>query len=180
MNLMSECKSSQHLGLGGSIVEDHQDFEGEALRRAMLLQLLDQLRLTVSLENLARHPTTGVDEPVDRQAGLIITLECTRVLDVVLQDGRQLAVSRQVSLQEEGETVLERFEARGRLLLPRDVRAFRQLPLQTCFIHVKHLLRLVNPPPPPSMMTLRRSGYEAVVSLSALLASPEHLTLQNA
>ena len=97
----------QHLGVGGSVVEDYQDFEGEALRRVILLQLVDQLRLAVGLENMARHPTTGVGEPVDRQAGLIITLECTRVLGVVNQDGLEFAVSRQVSLQQEGETKVE-------------------------------------------------------------------------
>ena len=135
----------QHLGVGGSVVEDHQDFEGEALRRAIVLQLVDQLRLAVGLENMARHPTTGVGEPVDRQAGLIITLECTLVLGVVDQDGLEFGVSRQVSLQQEGETVLGCFEARGRLHLPRDVRAFRHLlPLQACFIHVKYLLGLVT------------------------------------
>ena len=49
----------------------------------------------------------------------IIILECTRVLGVVGQDGLQLEVSHQVSPQQEGETVLECFEARGRLLLSR-------------------------------------------------------------
>ena len=79
---------------------------------------------------MARHPTTGVGEPVDRQAGLVVALECTRILCVVDQDGLQLAVSHQVSPQQEGETVLERFEARGRLLLC-DVCTFRHLlPLQ--------------------------------------------------
>ena len=64
----------QHLGLGGSVVEDHEDFEGDALRYAIFLQLMDQLNLAVGLENMVRHPTTGVGEPVDGQAGLVIAL----------------------------------------------------------------------------------------------------------
>ena len=46
---------------------------------------------------------------------------------MVHHHGFKLAVSRQVSPQQEGETVLECFEARGRLLLPRDVCTFRHL-----------------------------------------------------
>ena len=49
----------QHLGVGGRVVGDHQDFEGEALRRAMLLQLMDQLCLAVGLVNMAHRPTSG-------------------------------------------------------------------------------------------------------------------------
>ena len=89
----------QHLGVGGSVVKVHQNTEGEALRRAILLQLVHQLRLAVGLENVARHPTSGVGEPVDRQADLVVALECTRVLGVVDQDGFEFAVSRQVSPQ---------------------------------------------------------------------------------
>ena len=52
--------------------------------------------------------------------------------------------------------VIKCLEAHGRLLLPRDVRAVRHLfPLQARFIHVKHLLGLVPPPPPSSMIALR-------------------------
>ena len=90
--------------------------------------------------------------PMERQAGLFIALECTRVLSVIHHDGLELAVSHQVSPQQKGEMVLECFEARGRLL-PCDVCAFRHLlPLQACLIHVEYLLGLV---PPSSMMTLR-------------------------
>ena len=46
----------------------------KALRRAILLQLVHQLYLAVHLENVARHPTSGIGEPVDRQAGLIVAL----------------------------------------------------------------------------------------------------------
>ena len=81
----------------------------------------------------------------NRQAALIVTLECSRFLGVVDQDGLELAVSRQVSPQLEGDTVLKRFEARGRLLLPRDVRAVRHFLPQACFIHVNNLLGLVPP-----------------------------------
>ena len=42
----------------------------------------------------ACHPTTGIGEPVDRQAGLIVALECTRVLNVVDQARLEFAVSR--------------------------------------------------------------------------------------
>ena len=73
----------QHLGVGGSVVEDHQDMEGEALSHAMLLQLVHQGSLAVHLENASRHPTTGIDVPVDRQAAFVIALECTRVFGVV-------------------------------------------------------------------------------------------------
>ena len=58
---------------------------------------MDHLRLAVGLENVAHHPTTGIGEPLDRQAGLILALECMRVLGVVDQNGLELAVSRQVS-----------------------------------------------------------------------------------
>ena len=68
---------------------------------------------------------------MDRQDGLFIALECTRVPGIVHHDGLEFAVSRQFSPQQEGEIVLECFKARGRLLLPRDVCAFRHLlPLQ--------------------------------------------------
>ena len=46
---------------------------------------------------MAHHPITGVGEPVDRQAGLIVALKGTRVLGMVDQDGLHLAVSRQAS-----------------------------------------------------------------------------------
>ena len=39
---------------------------------------------------------------MDRQAGLFIARECTRVLGMVHQDGLELAVSHQVSPQQEG------------------------------------------------------------------------------
>ena len=147
----------QHLGVGGSVVKDHQHMEGEALRRAILLQLMHQLYLAVGMENMACHPTTGVGKPVDRQAGLIIALDSTRVLSTVDQDEPEFAVSLQVSSQQQGEMVLEHFEARGRLLLPRDVCAFRHLLLlQAHFIHVKNLLWGLCPH--SSMMALRRSG----------------------
>ena len=54
----------QDLRVGESIIQDHKDTEGEALRCAILLQLVHQLRLAVGLENVARHPNTGIDEPV--------------------------------------------------------------------------------------------------------------------
>ena len=136
----------QHLGVGGSVIEDHQDMEGEALRHAIFLQLVHQGSPAVSLENVSPHLTTGIGIPMDRQAGLFITFECTGVLSVVDQDGLELAVSRQVGPQKEGEMVLKCFEARGRLLLSRDVRAFRLVfPLQACFIHIKNLLGVVTP-----------------------------------
>ena len=63
---------------------------------------------------------------------------------MVDQDGLDLAVSHQVSPQQEGETVLKCLEARGRLLLPCDVRAVRHFfPLQARLIHVEHLLGLL-------------------------------------
>ena len=143
----------QQVGVGGSIIEDLQDTEGEVLRHVILLQLVHQGSPAVHLKSMSRHPTTGIGVPMDRQAGLSTDLECMRFLGVVDQDGLQLAVSRQVSPQQDGKTVLERFEARGRLLLPRDVSAFRHLlPLQAHFIHVEHLLGIV---PPSSMMALR-------------------------
>ena len=45
----------QHVGVGGTIVEDHQDMEGEALRRAVLLQLMHQGTLAVFLKNVTCH-----------------------------------------------------------------------------------------------------------------------------
>ena len=102
---------------------------------------MHQLGLGVCLENVARHPPTAVGIPVDGQAVLIVALKGTWVLGVVHQDGLELAVSRQVRPQQEGEPVLERLEAWGRLLLLRDVRAFRHFfPLQAHFIHVEDLL----------------------------------------
>ena len=134
----------QHMGVGESVVEDHQDMEGEFLRHAILLQLLHQGSLAVRLENAFRHPTSEIGIPMDRQAGLFIALECKKVLSLVHHDGLEFAVSHQVSPQQEGETVFERSETQGRLLLPHDVRSFRHLlPLQACFIHVEHLLGLV-------------------------------------
>ena len=76
----------QHVGVGGNIIQYHQDTEGEALRRAILLQLAHQGFPNVVPENVARHPTTGTGEPMDSQVGLSIALECTRVLGVVDQD----------------------------------------------------------------------------------------------
>ena len=146
----------KHIGVGGSIIQGHQDTEGEALRRAILLQLVHQGHPAIVLENVARHPTTGTGEPMDRQARLCIALECTKVLGVIHNDGLQLAVCCQVSPQQEGETVLKWLEAPGRLLLPHDVlqsRIFfqcRPVPstLNTCW----------GLYPPSSMMALRRSG----------------------
>ena len=137
-------------GVGRSVIHDDQDTEGEALRRAILLQLVHQGSPAVRLENVSCHPTTGIGIPTDRQAGLFIALDCMRVLGVVDQDGLELAVFHQVSPEQEGEKVLEQFEAQGSLLFPRDVCAFRHLlPLQALFIHVEDLLGLV---PPSSMM----------------------------
>ena len=148
----------QHMGVGKSIVEDHQDMEGEALRCAILFQLVHQLRLAVALENVASHPTSGIGKPMDRQAGLVITLEHTWVLGMVDRDRLELAVSCQVSPQQEGETVFICLKAWGKLLLPCDVHEVRHfIPLQAHFIHVKNLLGLV-PSPPSSMMVLRLSG----------------------
>ena len=83
----------QHVRVGGSIIQDHQDTEGEALRCAMLLQLVHQLCLAVLLKNVTCHPASGIGEPVDRQAAVIVPLECTRVLGMVDQDRLELAVS---------------------------------------------------------------------------------------
>ena len=106
------------MGVGWSVVKDHPDTEGEALRRAILLQLVHQLYLAVRLENVSRHPATGIELPMDRQAGFIIALECMRVPGVVHYDGLEFVVSRQVSPQQEGETVLEHFEALGQTSPP--------------------------------------------------------------
>ena len=84
----------QSLGVHGSIIEEHEDLEGEALRRAILLQLIIELCLAAGLENIARHPTTGVGVPMDRQAILVIAPKGTQVLGGVDQNRLQLAVSR--------------------------------------------------------------------------------------
>ena len=118
----------QHLGVGGGIVQDHQDLEGEALRRAIIiLHLVKELCLAVGLEYTARHPTTGVVVPVDGQAFLFIAFKDMRGLCMVDQDGLYLTVSRQVSPEQEGETVLISLKSGGTLLLPRDVCAFSHL-----------------------------------------------------
>ena len=136
----------QHVGVGGTVIQDYQDTEGEALRRAILHQLMDIGRPAVRLENTSCHPTTGIGVPMERQTGFFIALECTRVLGVVNQDGLELAVSHQVILQQEGETILKLFEAQGRLLFHCDVCVFRHLlPQRARFIHIKDLLRLVTP-----------------------------------
>ena len=48
----------QHVGVGRSVFKDHQDKEGEALRHAILLQLVHQGSPAVCLENVSRHPTS--------------------------------------------------------------------------------------------------------------------------
>ena len=106
--------------MGGSVIQDHQDTKGKVLRHVILFQLVHQGHPAVCRENASRHPTTRIGVQMDRQAGLFIALECTRVLGMVDQDRLELAVFRQVSPQREGETVLKCFEARGRFL-PRDV-----------------------------------------------------------
>ena len=68
----------QHVGVGRSVIQDHNDAEGEALRRAILLQLVYQLYLAVLLKNVTCHPTTGIGEPVDRQAALIVLFDCMK------------------------------------------------------------------------------------------------------
>ena len=129
----------QHVGVGGSIIQDHQDTEGEALRRAILLQLVHQGIFAVHLKNVTCYPTIGIGEPMDKYASLIVPLECMRVLGLVDQDRLDLAVSHRVSLQQESETVLKCLEAWGRILLPRDVRAVRHFlslqahSLETCW-----------------------------------------------
>ena len=56
---------------------------------------------------------------------------------MVHNDGLEFAVSCQFSPQQEGEAVLECFEAQGRLLLPCDVLVFKDfLTLQARFIHI--------------------------------------------
>ena len=108
------------------------------------------------VENVSRHPTSRIGIPVDRQGGLFIALQCTRILGVVHHDGIEFVVSRQVSPQQKGETVLERIEARGRLLLLRIVCVLSHLlPLQARFIHIKNLLGLY---PSSLMIAPRRSG----------------------
>ena len=42
----------QHVGVGGSIIQDHQDTEGEALRCAIPLQLVHQGQAGLSLHSL--------------------------------------------------------------------------------------------------------------------------------
>ena len=61
----------QHVRVGGSIIQDHQDMEGEALRHAILLQLMHQGCPTVSLANVSCHPNTGIGVPMDKQASLV-------------------------------------------------------------------------------------------------------------
>ena len=61
--------------------------EGEGLRCAIILQLVHQGRHVLCLENVSRHPTSGIGIPMDRQAGFFIALECTRVLGMVDQVG---------------------------------------------------------------------------------------------
>ena len=90
--------------------------EEEALRYAILHQIVHQDTLAVLLKNISCHPTSGIGEPIDGQDALIILLECIRVLCMIRHDRLELAVSSQVSSQQEGKMVLERFEAWGRLL----------------------------------------------------------------
>ena len=104
---------------------------------------------------------------MDGQAILVIALKGTQVLGVIDQDGLQLAVSRQVSPQQEGEMILKCLETWDRLLLFRDVHVVRHfLPLQACFIHVKDLLGLYPPllDEGPEFIRVRSRG----VSVSAL------------
>ena len=150
----------QH-GVGGSIVEDHQDMEGEALRRTILLQLVHPLRLAVGLENVTRHPT------VDRQADLDIVLECTRVLSVVDQNGLQLAVSRQVSPQQKGETVLKCHEPGP------DFSSLMMYVRSGIFIHcrpVSFILNLLGLDDGPETIRVESSGvFVSAFSLSRVL-----------
>ena len=86
----------------------------------------------------------------------------------------KLAVAHQTGPQQQGEIVLERFEAWGRFLLLCNVCVlWHLLPHEARFIH-ENLLRLL---PPFVLMAWRRAGYAAVASSSVLLTSPERLTL---
>ena len=71
----------------GSIIKEHENLKGEALRCAILLQLTKELHLAAGLENIACHSISGVGVPMDGQAVIIIAPKGTRVLGVVDQDG---------------------------------------------------------------------------------------------
>ena len=51
----------------------------------------------VLLKIISRHPTTGIGVPMDRQAALIVPLQCMRVFSMAHHEGLKLAVSHQVS-----------------------------------------------------------------------------------
>ena len=111
----------QHLRVGRGILQDHQDLEGEALRCAIIFQLMGELCFAVGLEYNACHPTIRTGVPVDGQAVLFIALKGAWVLGMVDQDRLQLAVSGQVNPEQEDEMVLICLKSGGALLLPRDV-----------------------------------------------------------
>ena len=60
--------------MGGGIVDDHQDAEGEVVSRAVLLQLGYQGTLAVCLESIASHPASCIGVPMHQQTALVITL----------------------------------------------------------------------------------------------------------
>ena len=64
----------QYLGVGGAVVEDHQDMEGKVVSHAVLLQLGYQGTLAVCLENRASHPASCTGVPMNGQPAPFITL----------------------------------------------------------------------------------------------------------
>ena len=79
----------------------------------------------------------------------------------------------QVSPQQEGETVLEHFEAWGRLLLHRVVHSFRDLLLQARFSHVEDLLGLVSPLLNDGLKTIWVSSSGVLVGALSLYRAHE-------
>ena len=108
-----------------------------------------------TLENVARHPTSGISKPVDRQTGLIVALECTKVLGMVDQNELELALSCQVSPQQDGESL--------NVLKPgADFSSFVMYVRTGIFFHCKPISSMLKTCwvlyPPSSMMALRQSG----------------------
>ena len=111
----------QHIGMGGGVIKDHQDMEGEVVSHTVLLQLGNQGILAVRLGNRDSHPASCNGIPMHRQTPLVITLKNTRVLRMANHDRLYLTIDCQVCIQQQSEMVLEYFEAWCRLLLLRDV-----------------------------------------------------------
>ena len=109
-NLMSQCKSYTTHGGGQERCQGSSGY-GRGGPTYNLLQLMHQDTLAVLLKYILS--SNQWNWRTNGQAGCCTIPECTRVFRMVHHDRLALAVSCQVSPQQEGETALECFEPRA-------------------------------------------------------------------